>query len=198
MSFEPTTIKQALEWAKEHGGKALYPGFPFFFVPALLASIIWGQFSGSLTHYPNDRPAALELPVRFSQASTKQSKATLLVVPANADFFLRNSGSGIESVLLSVELSKMKSNSERVTLNKEGLGMATLRGVGYPMVIIVEGEHEAEIDPLGKKPQVLPKLELTTALSNWMVFFLLGGAVFGFGVSTGFLNDGAIVNNKEP
>jgi hypothetical protein len=190
-------IKHLFDFAKTKSGKILYPGVPFLLVPALLASLIVGQFSGSLTYYPDDRPAALKLPVGFNHSSSLQNHATLLVVPTASEFFLRSSGEGIESVWLSMEPSKVGSNRGRVALSREGLGVGSLRGVGYPLVMVVAGEHKPEIDLVGEESQALPRLEFATSLSNWVVFFLLGGAIFGFGASTGFVNDSLVIKNKD-
>ncbi len=194
---EQQVLKQLFDFARSKRDKILYPGLPFILVPTLLASLIASQFGGSLTHYPDDKPAALELSVRFDRVSGKKNKATLIIVPPDADFFLPSSGSGINSAWLSMDSSKLSSNNGKITLSNEGLDVGTLRGVGYPLVVFVEGEHENKIDPLGTSPQDLPRLELSTALSNWIVFFLLGGAIFGFGASTGFVNDGSVAKNKN-
>jgi hypothetical protein len=191
------TLKAIFELAKEQGAKVLYPGLPFLFVPSLLASIIIGQFSGSLTLYPNDEPSALELPVQLSKGGRAGGPATLVVIPSAADFFLGASGKGIDSVWLSVDSSILEVNHGRVDLGARGLGVEPLRGVSYPVVMVVQGEHGGKVAPAGRESHALPRLELATALSNWVVFFLLSGAVFGFGVSTGFVNDRGISEQKN-
>jgi hypothetical protein len=191
MPIESIGVQGLSDLTSRLGPRILYPGFPFMLVPALLAGLIGSQFSGNFTHFPNDRPAALDLPVSLSapDGSIRQ-KATLLVVPGNMDdFFLSSDEDGVQSVWLSVPPERMVANKGRVRLEPEGLGLDRLRGVDYPLVVVVEGSHRHTIDPIVRSPQSLPKLELATPEANWIVLSLFGAAVFGFGASTGFFKD---------
>lgn len=190
-------IKQVVEFVKDNHGKLLYPGLPFIFVPSLLAGLVMIQMGSNPAYYPNDQPAAIGLPLKIGGAATERSPATLLVIPAGSDFFLRSSGRGIKSAWLSMDPAKLMANGERIALKPTGLEVGALRGVRYPMVVVVEGEHATEIDPVGKESQPIPQLELTTPLSNWIVFFLLSGAVFGFGASICFINDNGVIKNPD-
>jgi hypothetical protein len=190
-------IKSLVVFVIKHRAQVLYPCVPFIFVPALLASLIVLQFGTNPAYYPDDRPATVDMPVKVSRNLATESHATLLVLPTASEFFLGGSGKGIESIWLSMDPRELVANSGRVTLRSGGLDMTPLRGVDYPLIMVINGEHEHEIVPGGRKRQALSHLQLTTPLSTWVVFFLLGGAVFGFGASISFIGDRAVIDEPE-
>ena len=191
-------IEKIVKFTLKHRDKLLYPGVPFIFVPSLLAGLIMHFLTQNPTYYAENRPAAVEMPVELTGASAELGNpATLLLVPAAEDFFLRSSGKGIKSVWLSMDPVKVAANRGRLTLTPGGLDLKALHGVPYPLLMVVSGEHEGVIDPAGRDSEPLGKLELATPLSTWVVFCLLSGAIFGFGASIGFIYDRPIIEEPD-
>jgi hypothetical protein len=190
-------VKQIVVFVITHRDKLLYPCVPFLFVPSALAALIMIQFGTNPAYYPDDRPSAVDMAVKVSRAVAEESHATLLVVPTAGGFFLGGSGKGIESIWLSMDARDLVANTGRVTLRSGGLDVTPLRGVDYPLIMIINGEHEHQIVPNGRKRQPLSRLQLTTPLSTWVVFFLLSGAIFGFGASISFIGDKAVIDEPN-
>jgi hypothetical protein len=198
MAIEPIGIQSLFAAAWENRGKLLYPFLPFLFVPVLAATLAVSKYSGGLTYFPSDRPAALHLPIRIGRdlgaGSLQATQATLLLIPSGTEeFFLSNRGSGIETAWFSLPIEQSAANRDRLQLDSEGLDVGNLRGVQYPLAVVVAGVHSESIDPLARPSQQLARLELATPDSTWAVLLVLGAAVFAFGASVGFMKDGAVV-----
>lgn len=200
MTIEPLSIESLFAALSRYRSKVLYPFLPFFLVPALAAGLAMSKYSGSLTHFPSDTPAALDLPVGIGRTSgSSDLRATLLLIPSTTrEFFLSNRGSGIEAVWFSLPSEKMAANINRLQLRPEGLDVGDLRGVQYPLAVVVSGNHADSIDPQSMPSQPLARLELATPDSTWAVLFVLGVAIFGFGASVGFMKDGAAIEQQDP
>ena len=197
---DPASVSSLPNLVTKLGSRILYPGLPFYIIPALVAGLIASQFSGNLTHYPGDIPAAMDLPLTLTNPTieSRQGASLILVPNDSSDFFLSSEGEGIKSVWLSMSPETISANRGRLSLSPEGLDVGRLRGVDYPLVVVIEGTHAKSVEPESKRRRPLAVLEFATAEFNWITLFLLGGAVFGFGASTGFMNDGVEVQGKHP
>ena len=197
---DPSSVASLPNLVTKLGSRILYPGIPFYIVPVLAAGLIASQFSGNLSHYPKDTPSTMALPLTLTNSTSESRQgASLIMVPNDSsDFFLSSEGGGIKSVWLSMSPEKIRANRGRLSLSPEGLEVGSLRGVDYPLVVVVEGAHANSVEPVSKPRRRMPALELATPKFNWITLFLLGGAVFGFGASTGFMNDGLEVQSEHP
>lgn len=199
MPLDSQTAGALLDLAIRWRRKLVYPGIPFYFVPAMLAGLVLGQFGGTLSYFPADQPGWLELPMSVTSTPESARKAaSLVLIPEGAgDFFLASEGDGIVSAWASVDQNSIVSNIESFKIDERGFTLDDPRGVQYPLMLVLEGSHRRSIDPRGAPSVGLRKLELATAESTWVVLFLLCGAVFGFGASAGFMKDGTVVLEED-
>lgn len=188
-------LELAVKWRRG----VVYPGIPFCFVPAMLAGLVLGQFSGTLSYFPAGQPGWLELPLSVTATSeTARRTASLILIPEGSDdFFLASEGEGIVSAWASVDKDNIVSNIESFKIDERGFTLDDPRGIRYPLLVVLEGSHRRSIDPGGAPSVGFRKLELATAESTWVVLFLLCGAVFGFGASAGFMKDGTVVLEED-
>lgn len=199
MSVDVASVGTLLDLAARWRKRFVYPGIPFCFVPAMLAGLVLGQFSGTLSYFPADQPSWLELPLSVTASpETVRGGATLVLVPeGSGNFFLAGEGEGIVSAWASIEKDKAVSNTESFKVDERGFTLDNPRGIRYPLMVVLEGSHRRSIDPLKAPSVTLRRLELATAESTWVVMFLLCSAVFGFGASAGFIKDGTVVLEED-
>lgn len=189
---DPASLTTIARYLFKLRSKALYPGFPFVSVPAIVLFIIVVQFKGPLSLSPHPEVSALHFKSSLSRSnSVADGEAMLLLVPRGAGrFSLSDSASPIDGVLVSENRDSLALNADRIRLTEQGLIVEDQWvGAQYPLALLLEGSSTNEIIPAGQKQKILPSLEISTSDSVWVALGAAVAAVFSIGLAAGFLKD---------
>ena len=192
--IEPGSLNTVASYLIKFKSKALYPGFPFFSVPAVVVFLIIIQFKESMSLSPEATVAALHFESSMSSGDLlSSSNATLVVVPKGAKrFSLPTEDSEFTGVRVSEDIDSLRRNSSRIELTESGLTIDDQWvDSDYPLALLVEGAAADNILPTGEKIRAIPKLELDTSESVWIALGAAVAAVFSIGLAAGFLKDSA-------